>query len=89
MGRAARLLGFDVDFAPVLDLAQPGTGAVVLEGRCFGFHAGGRDVSRGRSSCTASRAPASPPASSTSRASGAGRSTRTSRFRSSTRTTST
>jgi beta-N-acetylhexosaminidase len=39
MGRAARLLGFDVDFAPVLDLAQPGTGAVVLEGRCFGFHA--------------------------------------------------
>jgi len=39
MGRAARLLGFDVDFAPVVDLAQPGTGAVVLEGRCFGFHA--------------------------------------------------
>ncbi len=39
MGRAARLLGFDVDFAPCLDLAQPGTGAVVLEGRCFGFHA--------------------------------------------------
>jgi beta-N-acetylhexosaminidase len=39
MGRAARLLGFDVDFAPVLDLAQPGTGAVVLAGRCFGFHA--------------------------------------------------
>jgi beta-N-acetylhexosaminidase len=39
MGRAARLLGFDVDLAPVLDLAQPGTGAVVLEGRCFGFHA--------------------------------------------------
>ena len=38
MGRAARLLGFDVDFAPVLDLAQPGTGAVVLEGRCFAFH---------------------------------------------------
>jgi beta-N-acetylhexosaminidase len=38
MGRAARLLGFDVDFAPVLDLAQPGTGAVVLEGRTFGFH---------------------------------------------------
>ncbi len=38
MGRAARLLGFDVDFAPVLDLAQPGTGAAVLEGRCFGFH---------------------------------------------------
>ena len=23
----------------MLDLAQPGTGAVVLEGRCFGFHA--------------------------------------------------
>ncbi|MDL2716523.1 MAG: glycoside hydrolase family 3 N-terminal domain-containing protein [Acidobacteriota bacterium] len=39
MGRAARLLGFDVDLAPVLDLGQPGTGAVVLEGRCFGFHA--------------------------------------------------
>ena len=39
MGRAARLLGFDVDLAPVLDLAQPGTGAVVLAGRCFGFHA--------------------------------------------------
>ncbi len=39
MGRAARLLGFDVNLAPVLDLAQPGTGAVVLEGRCFGFHA--------------------------------------------------
>ena len=38
MGRATRLLGFDVDFAPVLDLAQPGTGAVVLAGRCFGFH---------------------------------------------------
>ncbi len=38
MGRAARLLGFDVDFAPVLDLAQPGTGEVVLAGRCFGFH---------------------------------------------------
>ncbi len=39
MGRAARILGFDVDLAPVLDLGQPGTGAVVLEGRCFGFHA--------------------------------------------------
>ncbi len=39
MGRAARLLGLDVDFAPVLDLAQPGTGAVVLSGRTFGFHA--------------------------------------------------
>ena len=39
MGRAARLLGFDVDLAPVLDLAQPGTGAIVLGGRCFGFHA--------------------------------------------------
>ena len=38
MGRAARLLGFDVDLAPVLDLAQPGTGAVVLPGRCFAFH---------------------------------------------------
>jgi beta-N-acetylhexosaminidase len=39
MGRAARLLGFDVDLAPVVDLAQPGTGAVVLAGRSFGFHA--------------------------------------------------
>ena len=39
MGRAARLLGFDVDLAPVLDLEQPGTGAVVLAGRTFGFHA--------------------------------------------------
>ncbi len=39
MGRAGRLLGFDVDLAPVLDLAQPGAGAVILEGRCFGFHA--------------------------------------------------
>lgn len=39
MGRAARLLGFDADLAPVLDLAQPGTGAVVLAGRCFAFHA--------------------------------------------------
>ncbi|HEX7615764.1 MAG TPA: glycoside hydrolase family 3 N-terminal domain-containing protein [Thermoanaerobaculia bacterium] len=38
MGQAGRLLGFDVDLAPVLDLGQPGTGAVVLEGRCFGFH---------------------------------------------------
>lgn len=38
MGRAARLLGFDVDFAPVVDLGQPGTGAVVLSGRTFGFH---------------------------------------------------
>ncbi len=39
MGRAGRILGFDADLAPVLDLAQPGAGAVVLEGRCFGFHA--------------------------------------------------
>jgi len=39
MGRAARMLGFDVDFAPSLDLAQPGTGAVILAGRCYGFHA--------------------------------------------------
>jgi beta-N-acetylhexosaminidase len=38
MGRAARMLGFDVDFAPVVDLGQPGTGAVILEGRTFGFH---------------------------------------------------
>jgi beta-N-acetylhexosaminidase len=28
-----------VDLAPVIDLAQPGAGAVILEGRCFGFHA--------------------------------------------------
>jgi beta-N-acetylhexosaminidase len=39
MGRAARLLGFDVDLAPVVDLAQPKTGAVILAGRTFGFHA--------------------------------------------------
>ena len=39
MGRVARLLGFDVDFAPCLDLAAPGFGAEVLKGRCFGFHA--------------------------------------------------
>ena len=39
MGRAARMLGFDVDFAPCLDLSQPGTGAIVLAGRCYGFHA--------------------------------------------------
>lgn len=39
MGRAARLLGFDIDLAPVLDLEQPGTGAVVLAGRTYGFHA--------------------------------------------------
>lgn len=39
MGRAARLLGFDVDLAPVVDLGQPGTGAVILAGRTFGFHA--------------------------------------------------
>ena len=39
MGRAVRALGLDVDLAPCLDLAQPGTGAVVLGGRCFGFHA--------------------------------------------------
>ncbi len=38
MGRAARLLGFDVDFAPVLDLGPPGAGAEVLAGRTFGFH---------------------------------------------------
>lgn len=38
MGRAARLLGFDVDLAPCLDLGQPGTGEIVLEGRTFGFH---------------------------------------------------
>lgn len=39
MGRAARMLGFDVDFAPVLDLGQPETGAVILKDRTFGFHA--------------------------------------------------
>src|SRR5205085_11020134 len=39
MGRCARLLGFDVDLAPVVDLAQPKTGAVILAGRSFGFHA--------------------------------------------------
>jgi len=39
MGRAARTLGLDVDLAPCLDLSQPGTGAVVLAGRCYGFHA--------------------------------------------------
>ncbi len=39
MGRAARILGFDASFAPVVDLAQPGTGAVILGERCFGFHA--------------------------------------------------
>ncbi len=38
MGRALRLLGFDVDFGPVLDLAIPGAGEVVLAGRSFGFH---------------------------------------------------
>jgi beta-N-acetylhexosaminidase len=38
MGRAARLLGFDVDFAPALDLGPPGAGADVLAGRTFGFH---------------------------------------------------
>ncbi len=38
MGRAVRLLGFDVDLAPCLDLGQPGTGELVLEGRTFGFH---------------------------------------------------
>ena len=39
MGRAGRLLGFDVDFAPCLDLAARGAGADPLKGRCFGFHA--------------------------------------------------
>jgi len=39
MGRAARILGIDADFAPAVDLAQPGAGAKVLAGRCFGFHA--------------------------------------------------
>ncbi|MEO6325653.1 MAG: glycoside hydrolase family 3 N-terminal domain-containing protein [Thermoanaerobaculia bacterium] len=38
MGRAARMLGFDVDFAPAVDLGQPGTGEVILPGRTFGFH---------------------------------------------------
>ena len=39
MGRAARLLGFDADFAPCLDLCQPMAGELVLAGRTFGFHA--------------------------------------------------
>jgi beta-N-acetylhexosaminidase len=39
MGRAARLLGFDADFAPCLDLGQPMAGEIVLAGRTFGFHA--------------------------------------------------
>lgn len=39
MGRAARLLGFDVDFAPCVDLGQPNAGGLVLAGRTFGFHA--------------------------------------------------
>jgi beta-N-acetylhexosaminidase len=39
MGSACRLLGFDADFAPCVDLGQPEAGAVILEGRTFGFHA--------------------------------------------------
>ncbi len=39
MGRAARLLGFDADFAPCVDLGQPMAGEAVLAGRTFGFHA--------------------------------------------------
>lgn len=39
MGRAARMLGFDVDLAPALDLGQPEAGAVILKDRTFGFHA--------------------------------------------------
>lgn len=38
MGRAARLLGFDVDFAPCVDLGPPDAGGRVLVGRTFGFH---------------------------------------------------
>lgn len=38
MGRAVRLVGFDVDFAPVLDLAIPGAGETILKGRSYGFH---------------------------------------------------
>lgn len=38
MGRAMRLLGFDVDFAPCLDLGPPDTAGVFLKGRTFGFH---------------------------------------------------
>lgn len=39
MGRAMRLLGFDVDFAPCVDLGPPDTAGVFLRGRTFGFHA--------------------------------------------------
>ena len=39
MGKAARLLGFDADLAPCLDLFQPGAGEIVLAGRSFGLHA--------------------------------------------------
>jgi beta-N-acetylhexosaminidase len=39
MGRACRLLGFDADFAPCVDLGLRIPGEVVLAGRTFGFHA--------------------------------------------------
>lgn len=39
MGRACRLLGFDADFAPCVDLGLRIPGEVVLTGRTFGFHA--------------------------------------------------
>jgi beta-N-acetylhexosaminidase len=38
MGRAARLLGFDADFAPCVDLGLPTAGELVLGSRTFGFH---------------------------------------------------
>lgn len=39
MGRGARLLGFDADFAPCLDLFQPGAGELILAQRSYGLHA--------------------------------------------------
>jgi len=38
MGRACRLLGFDVDLAPCVDLGLPKAGEDILAGRTFGFH---------------------------------------------------
>ena len=39
MGRACRLLGFDADFAPCVDLGLRIPGEVLVAGRTFGFHA--------------------------------------------------
>ncbi len=39
MGRACRLLGFDANFAPCVDLGLRMPGAAVLASRTFGFHA--------------------------------------------------